>query len=91
MERTGVSWSKPVKNTIYTLNIGNYAPEICALTYPLMEAYARKIGADFYIIRDKKYPEWPVVYEKLRQTTGTHTVDAHNTPKGEDRFHETLL
>src|SRR5271168_5376308 len=60
------SWSKHVKKTIYTLNVGGYAPEICALTYPLLQAYARKIGADFHVIRDRKFPDWPVVYEKLQ-------------------------
>ena len=59
-------WSRPVKKTIYTLNIGDYAPEICALTYPLIQAYARKIGADFHVIRERKFPEWPIVYEKLQ-------------------------
>ena len=60
------SWSKPLRKTIYTVNIGDYAPEICALTYPLMQAYARKIGADFHVIRERKFPAWPVVYEKLQ-------------------------
>jgi len=60
------SWSRRVKKTVYTLNIGNYAPEICALTYPLIEAYARKIGADFHVIRERRFPGWPVVYEKLQ-------------------------
>jgi len=60
------NWSKPIKKTIYTVNIGDYAPEICALTYPLIQAYARKIGADFHVIRQRKFPDWPVVYEKLQ-------------------------
>ena len=60
------SWSKQVKKTVYTLNVGDYAPEICALTYPLMQAYARKIGADFHVIRERKFPGWPAVYEKLQ-------------------------
>jgi len=60
------SWHKHVKKTIYTLNVGDYAPEICALTYPLMQAYARKIGADFQVIRERKFPEWPLDYEKLQ-------------------------
>jgi hypothetical protein len=59
-------WSKDIKKTIYTLNIDDYAPEICALTYPLIQAYARKIGADFQVIRERKFPDWPVVYEKLQ-------------------------
>ena len=60
------TWSRSVKKTLYTLNVGNYAPELCALTYPLMEAYARKIGADFFIIDERRFPEWPPVYEKLQ-------------------------
>ena len=54
------------KKTIFTLNVDGYAPEITALTYPLIEAYARKIGADFHIISERKFPEWPVTYEKLQ-------------------------
>jgi hypothetical protein len=60
------SWSRAIEKTIYTLNIGDYAPEICALTYPLIQAYARKIGAKFHVIRERKFPDWPVVYEKLQ-------------------------
>ena len=55
-----------IKKTIFTLNIYNYAPEITKMTYPLMEKYATKIGADFHIITERKFPEWPVVYEKLQ-------------------------
>jgi hypothetical protein len=60
------SWCMPVKKTIYTLNVGDYAPEVCSLTYPLMRAYARKIGADFHVIRERRFPDWPIVYEKLQ-------------------------
>jgi len=59
-------WGKKVKKTIFTLNVDDYAPEITALTYPLIEAYADKIGADFHIIEERKFPEWPVTYEKLQ-------------------------
>lgn len=60
------SWSLPVKKTVYTLNVGGYAPEISALTYPLLQAYAQKIGADFHVIRERKFPDWPMDYEKLQ-------------------------
>jgi hypothetical protein len=60
------SWTKAIKKTVYTLNIGDYAPEICALTYPLLQAYARKIGAEFRVIRERKFPDWPLDYEKLQ-------------------------
>lgn len=55
-----------MKKTIYTLNICDYSPDICALTYPLMRAWADKIGAAFHVIRDRKWPDMPPVYEKLQ-------------------------
>ncbi len=61
-----MGWHRAIKKTIYTLNIGDYAPEITALTYPLMEAYAKKIGAEFYIIRERKLPEWDIDFEKMQ-------------------------
>lgn len=55
-----------MKKTVFTLNIGNYEPEITALTYPFLQAYAEKIGADFHIITERKFPDFPPVYEKLQ-------------------------
>jgi lipopolysaccharide biosynthesis glycosyltransferase len=56
-----------VKKAVFTLNIdGNYSPEICALTRPFLEGYARRIGAKFIEITKREFPEWPVVYEKLQ-------------------------
>jgi len=55
-----------MKKTVYTLNIDNYAPEITELTYPLLKHYAKKIDADFQIITERKYPDFPPVYEKLQ-------------------------
>jgi hypothetical protein len=55
-----------VRTVVFTLNIGNYAPEIRALTYPLLRHFARKIGAEFREITERKWPDWPVVYEKLQ-------------------------
>jgi hypothetical protein len=57
---------KPIKKTIFLLNIDNYAPEITALTYPFIYGYADKIGADVYLIKDRKFPDFPEVYEKLQ-------------------------
>jgi len=59
-------WQKPLKKTVFTLNVDNYAPEITELTYPLIKHYAHKIGAGFHIINERKYPGWPPVYEKLQ-------------------------
>lgn len=55
-----------MKKCLYTLNIGNYLPEISAITLPLMERYAKKIGASFHIIMDRKFPKYPIVYEKFQ-------------------------
>lgn len=55
-----------MKKTVFTLNIDNYAPGITKLTYPLIKYWSNKIGADFYCITERKFPEYPVTYEKLQ-------------------------
>ena len=55
-----------MRKTIYLLNIGDYAPELTALTYPHIEFYARKIGADICRITERKFPKWDLDYEKLQ-------------------------
>lgn len=59
-------WQKKLKKTIFTLNVNGYPSEITDLTYPLIRAYAEKIGADFFIISERRFPEFPIVYEKLQ-------------------------
>lgn len=59
-------FNKPLKKTLYTLNVDNYAPEITRLTYPWMKRWAKRIGADFHVIRTRKWPKMPPVYEKLQ-------------------------
>lgn len=68
---------KPVRKIVYTLNIGEYAPEICSLTYPLIDHWAKKIGAHFHVIKERKFPQWPIVYEKLQihELAKQHGVD----------------
>ena len=55
-----------MRKTLYTLNIENYRPEITELTFPLMKHYAAKIGADFHVITQRKYPEMPITFEKFQ-------------------------
>jgi hypothetical protein len=55
-----------MKKTIYSLVVNNYAPEIQALTFPLMKHYAAKIGADFQVITERKYPDMPITFEKFQ-------------------------
>jgi hypothetical protein len=54
-----------MKKTLYTLDI-NYPKDITDLTYPYMQRYAEKIGADFHIINQRKSPDYPITYEKLQ-------------------------
>ena len=56
-----------MKKTIFTLNIDNYCPNICEITYPLIKRYAKKIGADFHIINKRKFSkDFPVTFEKFQ-------------------------
>lgn len=51
---------------VWTLNVGNYAPEITATTYPYIKQWAAKIGADFNQITKRRWPDAPTTYEKLQ-------------------------
>lgn len=56
-----------MKKTLYTLNLNPEAyADITAITYPLIKHYAKKIGAEFVEIRERKFPEWPPTFEKLQ-------------------------
>ena len=55
-----------MKKTVYTLCVNNYCPELCSLTLPNHKEYADRIGADFVVITDRKYPEWHPTYEKVQ-------------------------
>ena len=55
-----------MKIIIHVLNVDNYFPELTKLTFPTIEAWANKIHADVNYITKRKYPDWPVEYEKLQ-------------------------
>ena len=52
--------------TIYLLNINDFAPELTKITYPLIQLYAKRIGATVEKITERKFPQYPVTYEKLQ-------------------------
>jgi hypothetical protein len=57
----------PLKKTVYTLSVNNaYAPDITAMTFPLMKRYAEKIGAEFFVLSERKFPELPPACEKFQ-------------------------
>ena len=56
----------PYTKTLYTLCVDDYAPQITAITFPLLQHYAEKIGAKFHIIKERKFPHLPPVMEKMQ-------------------------
>jgi len=54
------------RKCVYSLCVDNYFPELCAITFPNHEAYAKKIGADFKLITERRNPDWPPTYEKTQ-------------------------
>ncbi len=55
-----------MKKAIFLLNVDNFAPEITALTYPLIKRYAHKIKANIHMITERKSPDYAPVYEKMQ-------------------------
>lgn len=55
-----------ISKAVYVVNIDNYYPEIVELTLPLIKNYAQKIGATLIQITSRKFPEYPIPYEKLQ-------------------------
>lgn len=51
---------------VHVLATKDYAPELCAVTIPTIRAYADKIGADFNLISERKFPDFPVNYERMQ-------------------------
>ena len=54
------------RTCIYVVRVNDYWPELCNLTIPNLRRYARKIGADFVEITERKYPDFPPTYEKVQ-------------------------
>ncbi len=60
------------KKILWTLDINekdpdkSFEPEMTAITFPLMHRYADKIGAEFRIIKERKFSEWPIPCEKFQ-------------------------
>ena len=56
-----------MKKVLYTLNVDDYAPEITALSFPLMKFYADKIGAEMVVIEKRAWAsDIPPVLEKFQ-------------------------
>lgn len=45
------------------------------VTLPNLQRYAERIGAEFFVITERKFPDWPVTYEKMQVFELGHDVD----------------
>ena len=45
---------------VVTVAVGQHAYEIGEYTIPRMQEYAKHVGADFHVIRDDQFPQFPV-------------------------------
>ena len=52
--------------TIHVLLINNYFPEMTRLTIPTVERWAQKLNAKVNLITNRKWPDWPLLYEKMQ-------------------------
>ena len=55
-----------MKKVIHLLNINNFFPELFRITYPTIRAYAEKNGYIINMITERKFPDYPITYEKMQ-------------------------
>jgi hypothetical protein len=62
------------KKCVHIVRKLNSSDEICAITVPLIEGYARRIGADVNMIGSSRvFPEYPPTYERMQiYSSGRH-------------------
>lgn len=55
-----------MKKCVHVININDYFPELFELTIETIKHFATKIDADLNIITTRKWPDWPLLTEKLQ-------------------------
>jgi len=55
-----------MKKQIVTMRIGDYEPEICRLTMPTIEHFAKKSGCEYKVITEPVFNAPSVTYEKFQ-------------------------
>ena len=55
-----------MRKLIHVVNINDFFPELFALTYPTIRSYAERNGYMINIIRERKFPNYPINYEKMQ-------------------------
>ena len=55
-----------MRKLIHVVNINDFFPELFALTYPTIRSYAERNGYMINMITERKFPDYPINYEKLQ-------------------------
>ena len=55
-----------MRKLIHVVNINDFFPELFALTYPTIRSYAERNGYMINIITERKFPDYPINYEKMQ-------------------------
>ncbi len=55
-----------MKINVFTLDVDNFEQEVIKITFPLIESYAKKIGANFVRITERKFPSFNRLYEIMQ-------------------------
>jgi len=53
-----------IRKCVYVVATPGWQEAMCDLTLPNLKQYADRLRADFRVIKDRKFLEWPVVCEK---------------------------
>ena len=51
---------------MFVLATPDYQPELCEITFPYLKRYADKIKADLYRIEKRRFPDFPITYERMQ-------------------------
>jgi hypothetical protein len=55
-----------MKKIIHIVNIGDFFPELFAMTFPTVQAYAQRNGYEINLIKKRKFPDFHINYEKMQ-------------------------
>ena len=55
-----------MRKLIHVVNINNFFPELFALTSPTIRSYAERNGYMINMITERKFPDYPINYEKMQ-------------------------
>jgi len=51
---------------VWVVRVGDYNPKMCEITLPNLKAYANRMGAEFNMITERRFPDLHPICEKLQ-------------------------